>query len=49
MGVKGDLQPDHFFYDQALRLIERERGGPPLSFRLWPSIISRGIGRFAPI
>ena len=30
MGVKSDLQPDHFFYDQALRLIERERGGPPL-------------------
>ena len=30
MGVANDLQPDRFFYDQALQLIERERGGPPL-------------------
>lgn len=30
MGVTNDLQPDHFYYDQALRLIEAERGGAPL-------------------
>jgi hypothetical protein len=30
MGVANDLQPDRFYYDQALRLIERERGGSPL-------------------
>src|SRR4029079_12919255 len=30
MGVKSDLQPDRFFFDQALRVMDRERGGPPL-------------------
>jgi Sulfatase len=30
MGLANDLQPDRFYYDLALRLIERERGGPPL-------------------
>jgi hypothetical protein len=30
MGVANDLQPDHFYYDQTLKLIERERGGAPL-------------------
>ncbi len=26
----GDIEPDHFFYDQATRLLERERGEQPL-------------------
>jgi hypothetical protein len=26
----GDVEPDRFYYDQALRLIERERGDKPL-------------------
>ncbi len=26
----GDVEPDHFYYDQALRLMERERGEQPL-------------------
>jgi Sulfatase len=26
----GDLEPDRFFYDQAIRMIESERGGQPL-------------------
>lgn len=26
----GDVEPDHFFYDQALRVMERERGEQPL-------------------
>jgi hypothetical protein len=26
----GDVEPDHFYYEQALRLIRRERGGQPL-------------------
>jgi hypothetical protein len=30
MGIKSDLQPDRFFFDQALRVIERERRGAPL-------------------
>ena len=28
----GDVEPDHFYYDQALRLIERERGQPLFVF-----------------
>jgi hypothetical protein len=26
----GDVEPDHFYYDQALRVMERERGEQPL-------------------
>ena len=26
----GDVEPDHFYYDQTVRLIQRERGGKPL-------------------
>ena len=26
----GDVEPDQFYYDQAARLIERERDGKPL-------------------
>ena len=31
----GDVEPDRFYYDQALRLVEkRARGGPAVHFRL---------------
>jgi hypothetical protein len=30
MGTSSDMQPDRFYFDQALRVIEREAGGPPL-------------------
>jgi hypothetical protein len=30
MGVASDLQPDNFFYDQALHLIEQDKSGAPL-------------------
>src|SRR5262249_54986585 len=30
MGATSDMQPDRFYFDQALRVIERERGKAPL-------------------
>ena len=30
MGATSDMQPDRFYFDQALRVIERERGEAPL-------------------
>jgi hypothetical protein len=30
MGATNNMQPDRFYFDQALRVIERERGGTPL-------------------
>ena len=30
MGATSDMQPDRFYFDQALRVIERERGDAPL-------------------
>jgi hypothetical protein len=30
MGVTSDMQPDRFYFEQALRVVERERSGAPL-------------------